>query len=222
MDATIIYCSSNRERPEFEQRIRDNILKNCGGIPIICVSQRPIMNFGKNIVVGDVGVSGFNFFRQVQIGLQEAKTKFVISAEADCLYPPDYFTYEPSRDDVCYRDYNLYVMPDQRDYFFYKQEGATHAQIIGREYYLETLNNLFVNAPEWNIEEKNFPKERWHKEDIFKDIIYYRTEPVIQIKTHRGMRYYTHSDRTPIYELPYWGNGKDTRAYYLHGIKNKK
>jgi len=222
--ASVIYCSSNREAPSFEQRIRDNILKVCGDLPIISVSQKPIENFGKNIVVGDdIGVSGFNFFRQWQIGLMEAKTKFVISAEADCLYPEDYFTYRPPRDDVCYRNSNLYVMPDQRDYFFYKKEGATHSQIIGREYFLKRLNKLFDGAPQWSAEEKNFPKERWRKEDVVDHIEHYRTKnPVVQIKTHRGMRYYTHSDRTPIRELPHWGDGTSFRAYYLHGKILKK
>jgi hypothetical protein len=218
-DATIIYCSSNQEKPDFEQRIRDNILKVRGDLPIISISQKPIKDFGKNIVVGDdIGVSGFNFFRQVQIGLKEAKTRFVISAEADCLYPPDYFTYRPPRDDMCYRDSNLYVMPDQRDFFFYKKEGATHAQIVNRKFYLSRLNKLFKGAPQWSAEEKNFPKERWKKEDIFDHIEHYQTEnPVFQVKTHRGLRYFTHSSRIPIPEIPYWGSGKKCRAYYLHG-----
>jgi hypothetical protein len=217
MTATIIYYTSNREKPDFEERVRKNISNVCGYLPIISVSQKPI-NFGKNICVGDVGASGFNMFRQVQIALREVITDFVISAESDCLYPPEYFTHIPEKLDVCYRNSNLYVMPDARDYFFYKKEGATHAQIVGREYYLNTLNNLFRDAPQWSAEEKNFPKERWKKEDVFSHIEYYWTEnPVFQIKTHKGMRYYTRSSREPIYSLPYWGNGKAVRAYYLHG-----
>ena len=210
IDATIIYYTSNREDPRFENRVIDRLLKTCGGLPIISVSHKPI-ELGKNICVGDVGVSGFNMFRQVEIACKEATTKFVISAEADCLYPPEYFTYEPERDDVCYRNSNLYVMPDKRDFFFYKEEGATHAQVIGRQFYLDRLAELFKGAPQWSPEEKNFPKERLRKEDVFdkKEIVHYRTEnPVFQIKTHRGMRYYTHSDRTPVYDLPYWGSGK--------------
>lgn len=215
MNKTIIYYTSNKEDPEFERKIQENLLSVCGDIPIISISQKPI-NLGRNICVGDVGVSGFNMFRQVQIGLKEAKTDFVISAEADCLYPPDYFTYTPDRLDLCYRDTNLYVMGDHRDYFWRKKEGATHAQIVGREFYLSKLDYLFSGAPEWSVEEKNFPKERWHYEDVFKDIELYRTiNPVIQIKTHRGMRYFTHSDRTPIYELPYWGKGKLLRRKYV-------
>ena len=140
---------------------------------------------------------------------------FIISAEADCLYPPDYFTFRPERLDMCYRDSNLYVMPDKRAFFFYKEEGATHAQIVGRQFYIDTLEKLFESAPEWSAEEKNFPKERYKKEDVFDHIEHYRTDiPVVQIKTHRGMRYYTKSDRTPIYQLPYWGEGKAFRQKY--------
>lgn len=215
---TCIYYSSNKENPEFEKRIRDNILKVCGDLPIVSVTQKPI-NFGKNIVVGDVGASGFNMFRQVQIACLEAKTKYVLSIEADCLYPPDYFTFIPKKDNICYRDKNLYVMPQHRNYFFKKEEGATHAQIIGREFYLDTLEKLFEGGPDWSVEERNFPKERTHQkqEDVFwKDQIefYETTNAVIQIKTSQSMRHFTNSDRTPRYELPYWGKGVEFRTKY--------
>lgn len=215
---TIIYYTSNREDPSFERSVQENILKVCGNLPIISVSQKPI-DFGKNICVGDVGVSGFNMFRQIEIACLEAKTPFVTSAEADTLYPPDYFEFIPERDDACYRNSNLYVMPDRRNFFFHKSEGATHAQIVGRKLYLSVLKKLFKGAPKWSTKEKNFPKERTKKSDIFDEIAYWQTKnPVFQIKTHRGMRYYTHSDRTPIPKLPYWGEGKKVRDYYLYGI----
>jgi len=210
-DLSIIYYTSNREDPEFERKIQENILKVSGGLPIISVSQKPI-NFGDNICVGDVGASGFNCFRQILIACEAAKTRFVISAEADCLYPLYFFQWRPPRDDVPYRNTNLYVMGDHRNYFWRKPEGATHAQVVGREFYIETLKNLFKDAPMWSIEEMNFPKERHRKEDVFDKIEYWATEnPVVQIKTHRGLRYFTHSERIPIYDLPYWGNGKELR-----------
>ncbi len=217
-DITIIFYSSNKEKPEFEERIRNNILSLCGDLPIISVTQKPI-DFGKNIVIGDVGVSGFNMFRQVQIALREAKTKFVLSAEADCLYPPDYFTFVPPKVDLCYRNKNLYVMPQHRAYFWKKEEGATHAQIVGRQFYLKTLNKLFEGAPEWSTEERNFPKERTHQkqEDVFleNEIVFYETRnPVVQIKTSQSMRHYTHSDRIARDKLPYWGSGSDFRKKY--------
>jgi len=217
MTRTIIYYTSNREKPDFERRVQENLVKVSHGLPIISVSQQPI-ELGYNICVGNVGASGFNMFRQVQIACQRAEADFIISAEADCLYPPDYFDFIPPRLDVCYRNDNLYVMPDARDFFFYKKEGATHAQVVGRKFYLEMLDELFLGAPDWAVDEKNFPKERWHKKDVFDDIEYFHTNnPVFQIKTHRGMRYYTHSDRTPIPSIDYWGDGKKVREYFLHG-----
>ena len=216
--AVIIYCSSNMESEEFENKIIMNLVRNCGKIPIISVTQKPIP-LGYNICVGDdIGVSGFNFFRQKLIGLEASKAKFVISAEADCMYPPDYFQFRPDREDVCYRNNNLYVMPDRRSYFFHKPGGATHSQIVGREFYISRLKMLFKDAPMWSAEEKNFPKERHRKEDVFEkdQIKYWTTEnPVFQVKTHRGMRYYTFSDRTPISELPFWGEGKKMRNWLL-------
>lgn len=215
---TIIYYSSGREKPDFEKRVQTNLRLVAGELPIVSVTQQPC-DIGKNICVGDVGVSGFNCFRQVQIACEAARTPFVISAEADCLYPPDYFEFVPERTDACYRNTNLYVMPDARDFFFWKKEGATHAQVVGREVYLATLAELFRGAPQWCTSEKNFPKERWGKADIFDKVEHFRTEnPVVQIKTHRGMRYYTHSERIPVPELPYWGSGNRIRQYYLHGL----
>jgi len=226
MDATIFYCSSNKEYPEFEQRIRDNIVKVCGDLPIISVTQKPI-DFGENICVGaEVGVSGFNFFRQSLIACKAAKTKFVISAEADCLYPPDYFTWLPPVDDKCYRNSNLYVMPQHRAYFWKKPWGATHAQVVGRDFYIENLERLFEGEPMWDENQKNFPKEKFHKkyEDVFKkeDIIFYETEnPVVQIKTSQSMRNYTTSTREAVHELPYWGSGRDFRKnYYDIGFRH--
>jgi len=214
-DVTIIYYTSNKEDPAFERRVRENILKNAGNIPIISVSHKPI-DFGKNIVVGDVGVSGFNMFRQVQIALRECKTRFVLSCEADCLYPPDYFTFRPERDDRCYRNSNLYVMAHKRPLLWKKEEGATHAQIIGREFYLKRLEELFIGCPQWSPDEKNFPRERLGKVDVFDEIELYETKnPVLQIKTSDSMRHYTHSDRVDRSEIDYWGEALEIRKKYL-------
>ena len=214
MKTVAVYCTSNREDEGFEQRVRDNILKVCGGMSIISFSQKPI-NFGENICVGDdIGVSGFNFFKQVQIGCEATDADFILSLEADCLYPESYFQFTPPDLTTCYRTTDLYVMPDKRAFYFHKSEGATHGQIVGRKFYLNILNELFKGAPQWSVEEKNFPRERHHKLDIFDKIEYFNSSPVIQIKSHKGMRYYTHSDRTPIYNLPYWGDGVEFRKKY--------
>lgn len=213
MDKTILYYTSNKEGEEFEGRVRDLISKHSGGLPIISVSQKPI-DFGTNICVGEHGASGFNMFRQVQIGLREVKTKYVISAEADCFYPPEYFQFTPE-DELPYRNTNTWVMPQWRPFFWQKRESATHAQVVGTKFYLDRLDKLFKDAPEWSVKEKNFPKERHKKEDVFDDIkFWFCPNPVVQVKTKRSMRHYTTSDRIDIHELPFWGKGVEFRNKY--------
>jgi hypothetical protein len=217
MKGVIIYVSSNREYPQFEERIRKNLLENCGSLPIISVTQKPT-RLGQNIVVGDsIGVSGFNMFRQVLIGCRASDADYVISCEADTVYPPDYFQFVPNRLDVCYRNSNLFVMGQHRNYFYKKAEGATHAQIVGRQFYIDTLEKLFEGTPEWSATDRNFPKERNGKDDVFDEIEYWDTKnPVIQIKTSQSMRNFTHSDRIERNELPFWGNGKEFRNKYYN------
>ena len=216
MKTVALYCSSNREKPEFEQKIRDNILKNCGGMEIISVTQKPI-DFGKNICVGDsIGVSGWNFFRQILIGCESTDADFILSIEADCLYGPDYFQFTPPELDVCYRNSNLYCMAHKRAIFWKKPEGATHAQIVGREFYVKTLKKLFEGLPMWSATEKNFPKERYHKEDVFGIIKHWETEnPVVQLKTSDSMRFHTTTDRIDRDSLQYWGRADLLRAKFI-------
>ena len=176
---------------------------------------RKIKDYAKKLGADVVGIADLSLLKGI-------KTKFVISAEADSIYPKGYFDFIPKRDDVCYRSTKLYIMPDGRDYYFHKLEGSTVGQIVGRDFYIATLEKLFENTPQWSEEEKNFPKERYGHNDIFDYIERFEPPaPIISFKTHRGLRYYTHSDRTPIYKLPYWGSGKELRAYYFHGIKEQ-
>ena len=93
-DLTIIYYSSNQEKPEFEQKIVDNLKKVAGDIPIISVTHVP-MDLGTNFCVAEQPVCYSSEFRQILIGLKEAKTKWCIAAESDCLYPPEYFLHIP-------------------------------------------------------------------------------------------------------------------------------
>jgi len=211
MTTSIIYYTSNREAPEFEKKIQDDLLSKSGILPIISVSQKP-MDFGENICVGNVGASGFNMCRQVQIACERATTDFVISAEADCLYSPDYFYFTPPSN-ACYRNTNIYILKYKRD-FFNKKTMSTFSQVINREYYLKRLNELFEGAPQWSKEEKNFPKERGKK--LFNSYETFETEfPCVSFKTGKGMRQHTNTFEEEFKELPYWGTAEDFKENYL-------
>lgn len=216
-DTTILYVSSNREDPEFERKTRQTLLENCGELPIVAVTQKPV-DLGwnsQNIVVGDVGASGFNFVRQLQIATEAVTTKFVIHAESDCLYPPDYFQFVPPRDDIAYRNTNIYVLKYNQGFF--KKRSSTFAQIVGRDWYLNRLNYLFSykpNLPKWDTKMFSFPKEIGLK--FLDSYEYFTTEnPCVSFKTGNGMRLQTITKSEELQEIPYWGTVSEVREKYL-------
>lgn len=208
---SIIYVSSSHEDPAFEKKIQADLLSKCGDIPIVSVTQKPT-DFGRNICVGDVGMSGYNACRQYQIACENATTDFVVTAESDCLYSPDYFSFSPPRSDICYRNTNIYVQKYGQD-FVCKKEMSLFSQVISREFFLKRLQELFRGLPSWSTEYKNFPKEI-HR-NLFNSFEYFETQyGCISFKTGKGMRKHSHSDEIPAYELPYWGNIADLRRKY--------
>lgn len=221
MKGAIIYISSNREKPEFEGKIFEDMYRKSGNLPIYIVSQKPmeaifdvagILFTGRGRVIGNVGTSGFNFCRQLQMAVEIADVDYVISCEADCLYSPDYFTFKPPRLDAVYRNTNIYVLRYQADYFSRKR-SQTAFQVAGRDFLLDRLNYLLKDQPQWNTEMKNFPKEinqlfleSWEE---------FATEyACFGIKTGEGMRKHTSAGSTKVYEIPYWGSAKDIRKKF--------
>ncbi len=204
MTTSVIYYTSNQEEESFEKKVREQILRACGNIPIVSVSQKPI-DFGKNICVGDVGVSEFNALRQILIACENTDTDYVICTEADCLYAPDYFAYQPMGKNV-YRNTNTYIIGNKRDFYWKKNEGGLWSQIVNRYYYINRLRKLFDGEPEWDKTRKGFVKDKGEK--LFDTMEYFETKnPSISFKRN-GMRKFSHSDRTPIHVLPFWGYAK--------------
>lgn len=208
MNSTIVYVSSNMEDPEFEHKVITNLVEQAGDAPIVSVTQKPT-NLGTNICVGGIGVSGYNVCRQILMGCEAAKTPFIISAEADCLYSPDYFTFIPPRLDIPYRNTNIYVQKYKQD-FVNKKSSSLFAQVVGREFYIKRLKELFGDGPMWDTTLKNWPKEIGRK--LFDKFEYFETEyPCISFKTGKGMRKHSPSSTREVYTLPYWGQIKSLR-----------
>ena len=197
-DLSVIYYTSNLEKPEFEEKIRGELLKVIGDLPLISVSQKPI-NFGHNICVGRIGASYKNEYVQLLKGCQEAKTKFIIVAEADCLYPPEYFTFVPLTEH-CYRYSNVWILQEWIGKLtgsgFRKKRYSDCAQIVGREYMIDQIER-HLNHPESNRVIYTELEYSWETKN-----------PVINIKTEDGgMNKYTGIMRwiKPEDSLPYWG-----------------
>ena len=205
--ATVLYYTASVEPEPFATNVRKKLAENCGGLPIISVSQKPL-DFGYNICVGEKGVNEYNEWRQVKMGCEKATTPFVIVAEADALYPPSYFDFIPDRLDRIYRYNPIWIMRTGRPYFL-KKDWTEGAQILGREYFISLIDKALEGQPEWvdgyaQLEKYKpvFPYKEWD---------YYYGDPVISVKTGFGMRTHTGTQRGTkgLYELPYWGKQKD-------------
>ncbi len=199
-DRTILYYSACTESPEFEQRIRDDLIKKAGDIPIISVTRKPI-DLGTNICVGEMPVSYTSEWKQVLVALKTAKTKFCIAAEADCLYPPEYFTFTPAEEDMMYNYTNLWIVWKNHNGFWQKTGYCEGAQMCGREYWIERLEPLLPT--EW------VPYTRNEENSLVRKIFPTRKEwtgrPVISFKTRDGVSSRTTFINEKIMEIPYWG-----------------
>lgn len=227
---TVVYYTSNRENEYFENNIREQITRAVAGRhPIISVSQKPI-DFGENICVGDVGCHDWNAFRQLRIGIEAAKTKFIAAAESDVLYPPEYFDFEPPTDG-CWHYTNFYAMWRwvKRMYGrgFHRKKFSEGAQYASRDYWLSQFDRAMKDGPDrWmqTGEELLNPDGTKLRVHIFGRYGYKarcggwedRPDcpiPVIGIKTGFGLRSIsgTVKGEIPVEELPYWGNAHDLR-----------
>lgn len=205
---TVLYYSASVENPEFEQKIINNLKKQAGDIPIISITRKPI-DLGKNICIGEQPICYSNSFKQILIGLKEAKTKFCIAAESDCLYPPEYFQFTPPVEDKVYRYINLWVHFDGRDKFW-KKNWVEGAQMCGREHWIKSIENILENPNSWEPESFKFifqekDENSWSGEN-----------PVLYFKTRQGIGFKTgYNQKIATKELPYWGTSQEVKNNYL-------
>lgn len=209
---TVLYYSSNQEDPKFEAKIREKLLENIGNLPLISVTQEPAPGFGQNICVGKHHSCYGNEFRQIQIGLKEVKTNYVITAEADVLYPPEYFQFQPTEGNS-YRYGNVWLNHSRPNdgsipnvAFFKKYSDG--AQIVRKDYWLDIIKNMIGDNGEW-FSEDNKPK-RVSTPQTDPKFTWTSENPVITFKTlnnvSRSSTHLSSDEYKPLTVLPYWGD----------------
>lgn len=206
-DLTVIYYTNNREVPAFAEKVQQTLLEAIGDLPLISVSQKP-MDFGQNICVGDVGSSTQNTFRQLQIGAIAAKTTFIATAEADCLYPKEYFEFRPSvMSAICCAKpmWCLMAKKGAAVAFSPKRIGCIGASIMDREAAIVAIDQQLDEFGKWgDVDERDV-----RLKSIFKFMLpqYVRISvPIVTIKTEHGVH-----QRVPGYHgkrkaIPHWGD----------------
>jgi hypothetical protein len=108
-ETTIIYYTDNTLEEGLLKFCQKKLLEAADGKRIISISQKPI-DFGENICVGDIGRSHLNLYKQILIGVEKAKTKYIALAEHDCLYVKEHFDYIPPVDDKFFYNVNHWIV----------------------------------------------------------------------------------------------------------------
>jgi hypothetical protein len=216
---TVIYYTSNRENESFEQKIQNNLLETIEDLPLISVSQKPL-GFGKNICVGDIGVSEINCRRQPLIGLYEVKTKYIAVAESDFLYPKEYFEFIPPTDECLYLAnpvYVLFVQKGKKCLFSPKKHGSEGALITTKEYFINRLEFILEGQEKWHRriaprQDREIPQLL----RISKFEIFYTEIPIVTFKTDNNMHRVTpHVYEKRTKDIPYWGNSHELARKFL-------
>lgn len=148
MSKTIIYYTDHRVKEPLFTACQKQLVRAAEGRPIVSVSHRPI-DLGHNIAIGRKKSSWLLLYKQLLVGVENAKTKYVAMAEHDCLYPPGHYDFVPPRDDTFYYNENaLFVQwsddnhPELKGMYsrWPKRRLALSAMTCNRDLLLETLN----------------------------------------------------------------------------------
>ena len=215
MDITILYFTGNTKDSYFAEKIRQNILRYKGDLPIVSVSQKSL-DFGQNICVGEHDPCYLNIDRQVQIGLKIIKTQYILTANDDFLYPPEYFSFRPQEPGKCYRYDNVWVC--YKDGPFYFKGYSDGAQLIDRELWLEAKNNILKGRKMWAKSGEHTSKEIHLKYLIRTDKNYtWSGRPVVDFKTGKDVSPKTETIKkvAPQDSLLFWGKVDDLRKMVL-------
>jgi hypothetical protein len=144
-ELTAIYYTANLVPEPFAAAVREHLLTVLpAGTPVVSVSHRPL-EFGRNICVGEIGVSTYNVYRQVLLGAMAAATEFVACCEDDTLYTPEHFAHRPPANEFHYNKARWWVEP--QGVFRWRDRTAMHACVAPRRLMVETLQARFAAYP---------------------------------------------------------------------------
>lgn len=225
-DITAIYYTANAIPKRFEKIIQDNLLKSLEDTPLISVSQKAIGFGTHNIVVGDIGRSHINIYRQALLGVKRANTRYIALCEDDILYSPDHFTHRSSPGVFAYNMsvWSIYTWTNP-PLFSYKDRRVLHSLICERDLFIEAMEERFAKYPDdskvdlglWSEPgkyERQLGVTERQTEKFFTDIAN------VAFSHETALAYNNLGTRKKLGDLrvtglPYWGLAEDVVKYYV-------
>lgn len=229
-DLTVIYYTANyleRENPVFVKNTKRQLLRAIGGYPLISVSQKP-MDFGQNVCVGDIGRSHLNIYRQIMIGCQHAKTKYVAMAEDDILYSYEHFHCKVPDRDIFLYDVNklsLFTWTKPPVFSFRHRRMVVNQLIAPRKMLQEAMEERFAKFPD----ESKIKLKYWGDPGRYEKFLGVTVRPRDDFMCINPSIVFTHPKAfgyemnhgkkkrlgdLRIIEIPFWGRAEDVLKYY--------
>jgi len=209
-NVSIIYYTNNKIRKDFAIATQNELIKVAADLPIITVSHKPMV-FGDNICVGEIGSLIYNIYKQIFIGAQAAKTKYIACVEDDCLYTREHFCLQPP-DDTIYYNMNRWSI-DPRGFYYHRRRMGMWQCVAPRQLIVDALEERFKKYPEPFAPKTPQPAEPGKHDEKFgltprKFQILYTNLPIVTFN-HRpsmgGLRKILKTDEIKK-DIPYWGN----------------
>jgi hypothetical protein len=107
MRTTVIYYTNNDLNEQLFRACQNHLKKSVNGNPIVSVSHKPL-NLGTNICIGEQKGNWLLLYKQLLLGAKVADTKYVSTAEHDCFYTKEHFSWIPPKDDTFYYNENVW------------------------------------------------------------------------------------------------------------------
>lgn len=227
-DLTILYYTANTIEEKYPaghvaENMRQRLLDTTKGkIPIVCVSQKKI-DFGDvNICVGEIGRSLYNFWKQVYIAAQNAKTKYVVCCDDDTLYNMEHFSHRPSSDDIFSYNKNMWYAEDKRFWKkWWTEDYGMCCCICARDLLIKTLAPRFEMFPEEPLPRTLQNQRYWQEPGRFDKVFGVKNVKIETFETKVpiivlnyggsmcGKRGPGQNDRKEVYEIEPYGNCRD-------------
>lgn len=232
-DLTIVYYTANylgEKKPDFWAHTLKTLIKAIGkDTPMVMVAQKPTMFAGLAgadlIVVGEIGRSHLNIYRQALEGARAAKTKYIALVEDDVLYHEDHFKYRPPEGTF---GYNLNVWSIftwvKPAIFNYKSRINLSGLICERDLFIDAMEERFDRHPDdsktdISIWAEPGKYEKYLKVTEQKIQTFYSDTPNVAFSHETALSYLNLGTRKKMGQprataIPYWGTAEEVLKLY--------
>lgn len=227
VDLSVIFYTANALPWKFAKCTQDKLLESTAGLPLICVSKKPMLFGDLNIQV-DTPRSYYNIYRDALTGVRAAKTRYVALCEDDVLYSPEHFKHRPSPGKFAYNlgAWSLFTWGEP----MFTHKGTVrrnlNSLICERDLFIEAMEERFAKHPD--PESERWTYKIWSEPGKYegelgvtvRDTEDYYTNPPNIVFSHQtelsfeGLGTRKRMGEFRAYNVPYWGEAKELRKLY--------